>query len=314
MLLTTPGHLGEVHIRSLGPRYHQEGIQDTVLVTPSYFIRSLYNHSQRLFLCIFPCAHLSRPSPISSLWLPVQGSTSWPFVVSKGLHQGGFSSPLSSSVCRYKNSSGRDCDSPWTSQSLSTTMVGEQLQITSQIRQTCEDKCYTKVHPDIIPWKNKKLLSQRGILWNIPARQSVITTDASLMGGEQFGKAGLSEVSGASLDLRPHQCAGAQGSLPLSEVFSTVIAEQTCLGKDRLYVCSVLHQTPGWHQISIMSPCDKETTFLVISESPVSQSSVHTWSSKQSRRPAVLNWTSSGRVTSPSSSGKTCGKDKVETV
>ncbi len=59
---------------------------------------------------IFPCAHLSRSSPISSLCLsrsglPVQGPTIWPFIVSKGLHQSGFSSPSSSSVYRNKNSS-----------------------------------------------------------------------------------------------------------------------------------------------------------------------------------------------------------------
>lgn len=62
---------------------------------------------------------------------------------------------------------------------------------------------------------------------------------------------------------------------------------------------------PGWNHISIMSPGDKQTTFLIISETIVSQSSVHTESSKQSSRPAVSNWTSSGRVASPSQSGKT---------
>ncbi len=47
---------------------------------------------------------------------------------------------------------------------------------------------------------------------------------------------------------------------------------------------------PGWNHISIMSPGDKQTTFLIISETIVSQSSVHTESSKQSSRPAVSNW------------------------
>ncbi len=47
MLLTTPGHLGEVYIRSLGPRYHRERIHDTVPAASSYFFRSPYDHSQR---------------------------------------------------------------------------------------------------------------------------------------------------------------------------------------------------------------------------------------------------------------------------
>ncbi len=69
-------------------------------------------------------------------------------------------------------------------------------------------------------------------------------------------------------------------------------------------------------QVSTMSPGDKETAFLVVSETPVSQGSVHTGSCKQSSRLAVLNWTSSGRVAFPSRSGKTCmgtvryGKDR----
>ncbi len=92
---------------------------------------------------------------------------------------------------------------------------------------------------------------------------------------------------------------------PLSEGFSPIIAKQTCFGKDGQYVCSVSHQSPGWHQVSTMSPGDKETAFLVVFETPVSQGSVHTWSCEQSSIPAVSNWTSFGRVASPSRRGKT---------
>ncbi len=64
---------------------------------------------RRLEVRICLRAHRSRSLPVSSLCLsrsglPVQGPTIWPFIVSKGLHQSGFSSPSSSSVCRNNNS------------------------------------------------------------------------------------------------------------------------------------------------------------------------------------------------------------------
>ncbi len=37
------------------------------------------------------------------------------------------------------------------SQSSSATKVGEQRQLASQIRQTCEDEVYTEVYPDVTP-------------------------------------------------------------------------------------------------------------------------------------------------------------------
>ncbi len=90
-----------------------------------------------------------------------------------------------------------------------------------------------------------------------------------------------------------------------SQGFSPVIAQQICFGENGQYVHSVSHQSPGWHQVSTMSPADKEAAFLVIAETPVYQGSVHSGSCEKSSRPAVSNWTSSGRVASPSRSGKT---------
>lgn len=90
-------------------------------------------------------------------------------------------------------------------------------------------RCIQMLHP----WKNKRLPSHRVPLGNIPARQSVITSDGM---ESSLGRQVCQRCLGASLDLRAHQCAGAQGNLPLFEGFPPVIAKQTCFDKDRQYV------------------------------------------------------------------------------
>ncbi len=406
MLPTTPGQLGEMHIRSLGPRYHQERTQDTVPAASSYFFRGPYDHGQRpspgtnfgqrdynpnaeegncsdkhqqtthwVLFEIFPStkegwwtsAHSGLTAtesihkgvafqnadnsiesiepgewfasidlkdayfhvpicqdhhPFSSLCLsrlglPVQGPTIWPFIVSKGLHQSGFSSPSSSSVCRNKNSSipgrlvnlcsfsqssheghrngnsvctssrsqsklgqeqskssatdgvcgdfiglptndgvfissegdkivqsgsvisseqeseacsvpavagydcsGSNCDSPRSSQSSSATKMGEQRQLASQIRQTCEAEGYTEMYPDVTPLEDQEITITRGSFREHPS-EAVCDNNRCLSDGmgSSLGRQVYQRFLGTSLDSGAHQCVGAQGSLPLSEGF-----------------------------------------------------------------------------------------------
>lgn len=119
------------------------------------------------------------------------------------------------------------------------------------------------MYPDVTPLEDQEITITRGSFREHPS-EAVCDNNRCLSDGmgSSLGRQVYQRFLGTSLDSGAHQCVGAQGSLPLSEGFSPVIAKQTCFGKDGQYVRSVSHQSPGWHQVSTMSPGDKETAFL----------------------------------------------------
>ncbi|KAI2648570.1 Gag-Pol polyprotein [Labeo rohita] len=150
--------------------------------------------------------------------------------------------------------SGSECDPPWPPSSPSTTTVGKPLQTASKIRPTCEDEGYTEVYPDVMPYEEQEVTITKDS-FRKHSSEGVDDNNGCLSDRmrSSVGRQICQRSLGASLDLRTYQCAGAQGSPPLPEDFSPITAKQTCLDKDRQYVCSV-SQPPGWHQISTLSP------------------------------------------------------------
>ncbi len=95
------------------------------------------------------------------------------------------------------------------------------------------------MYPDVTPLEEQEVTITRGSFREHPIEEVCDNNRCSDGTGSSLVRQVCQRFLGTSLDLGAHQCVGAQASLPLSEGFSPVIAEQTCLGKDGQYVRSV---------------------------------------------------------------------------
>ncbi|ROL55213.1 C-type mannose receptor 2 [Anabarilius grahami] len=86
-----------------------------------------------------------------------------------------------SAIARY-DCSGSSCDPTRPSQSPSTTMMVEQLPVTSQITQTCKDKGYMKVYPNVTPLEQQDVAITRASVGQHPS-EAVCDNNGCLSNG-----------------------------------------------------------------------------------------------------------------------------------